>query len=79
MRIDQLQPRPSAAEPLEIPAELLSSVTRHQAHLAQLITSLQAAGLQDDMIESSVRVLVDSYADELTAAIRGMAKDAQNG
>ncbi|KQO12492.1 hypothetical protein [Sphingomonas sp. Leaf242] len=79
MRIDQLQPRPSAAEPLEIPAELLSSVTRHQAHLAQLIKSLQAAGLQDDMIESSVRVLVDSYADELTAAIRGMAKDAQNG
>jgi len=79
VRIDQLQPRPSAAEPLEIPAELLSSVTRHQAHLAQLITSLQAAGLQDDMIESSVRVLVDSYADELTAAIRGMAKDPQNG
>ena len=79
MRIDQLQPRPSAAEPLEIPAELLSSVTRHQAHLAQLITSLQAAGLRDDMIESSVRVLVDSYADELTAAIRGMAKDPQNG
>ncbi len=79
MRIDQLQPGPSAAEPLEIPAELLSSVTRHQAHLAQLITSLQAAGLQDDMIESSVRVLVDSYADELTTAIRGMAKDAQNG
>lgn len=75
MRIDQLQPRPSAAEPLEIPAELLSSVTRHQAHLAQLITSLQAAGLQDDMIESSVRVLVDSYAEELTTAIRSMAKD----
>lgn len=79
MRIDQLQPRPSAAEPLEIPAELLSSVTRHQAHLAQLITSLQAAGLQDDMIESSVRVLVDSYAEELTTAIRSMAKDQQNG
>jgi hypothetical protein len=79
VRIDQLQPRPSAAEPLEIPAELLSSVTRHQAHLAQLIMSLQAAGLQDDMIESSVRVLVDSYADELTAAIRSMAKDQQNG
>ncbi len=75
MRIDQLQPRPSAAEPLEIPVELLGSVTRHQAHLAQLIGSLKAAGLQDDMIESSVRMLVDSYADELTAAIRSMAKD----
>ena len=79
MRIDQLQPRPSAAEPLEIPAELLSSVMRHQAHLAQLIASLQAAGLQDDKIESSVRVLVDSYASELTSAIRGMAKGQHDG
>jgi hypothetical protein len=79
VRIDQLQPSPSAAEPLEIPAELLSSVTRHQTHLAQLIASLKAAGLQDDMIESSVRVLVDSYAEELTVAIRSMNKDRQDG
>lgn len=79
MRIDQLSPTPSAAEPLEIPAELLGSVSRHQAHLAALIASLQAAGLQEDMIEASVRTLVDSYADELTAAIRAMAKDQRHG
>lgn len=74
MRIDQLRPMPTAAEPLEIPAELLDSVHRHQAHLAALIASLQAAGLQEDMIEVSVRTLVDSYADELTLAIRAMVK-----
>lgn len=79
MRIDQLHPTPTAAEPLEIPAELLDSVARHQAHLAALIASLRAAGLQEDMVEASVRTLVDSYADELTVAIRGMVKDQHHG
>lgn len=79
MRIDQLHPTPTAAEPLEIPAELLDSVVRHQAHLAALIASLRAAGLQEDMVEASVRTLVDSYADELTVAIRGMMKDQHHG
>ncbi|WP_375391056.1 hypothetical protein [uncultured Sphingomonas sp.] len=74
MRIDQLRPPPTAAEPLEIPAELLDSVDRHQAHLAALIASLQVAGVQDDMIEASIRTLVDSYADELTTAVRAMMK-----
>lgn len=79
MRIDQLHPTPTAAEPLEIPAELLDSVARHQAHLAALIASLRAAGLQEDMVEASVRTLVDSYADELTVAIRGMVKGQHHG
>ncbi|UUL81823.1 hypothetical protein [Sphingomonas qomolangmaensis] len=74
MRIDQLHPTPTDAEPLEIPSELLESVQRHQAHLAALIASMQAAGVQDDTIETSVRTLVDSYADELTVAIREMMK-----
>ena len=79
MRIDQLRPTPSAAEPLEIPAELLDSVMRHQAHLATLIASMRAAGIQDDMVDVSVRTLIDSYADELTVAIRGMMKDQPHG
>ena len=79
MRIDQLNPSPTAAEPLEIPPELLASVIRHQAHLAALIASLRAAGLQEDLVEVSVRALVDSYADELTTAIRGMMKDQHHG
>ena len=79
MRIDQLRPIPTTAAPLEIPVELLGSVNRHQAHLAALIASLQAAGLQEDMIETSVRMLVDSYAGELTTAIRELAKDGHHG
>jgi hypothetical protein len=70
---------PTAAEPLEIPMELLGSVNRHQVHLAALIASLQAAGLKEDMIEVSVRTLVDSYADELTTAIRAMVQDRCHG
>ena len=79
MRIDQLRPMPTAAEPLDIPAELLDSVKRHQAHLAALIADFTAAGLQEDMIDASIRTLVDSYADELTIAIRAMAKDRNHG
>jgi hypothetical protein len=79
LRIDQLRPAPTAAEPLEIPPELLDSVVRHQAHLAALIASLRDAGLREDMVESSVRTLIDSYADELTLAIRQMMKDPYHG
>lgn len=78
MRIDQLQPCPTAAEPLEIPAELLGSVRRHQAHLSALVASMRAAGVQGDAIEASVRMLVDSYAQELTAAIRAMMQGARD-
>lgn len=73
MRIDQLQPRPTGAEPLDIPIELIDSVNRHQAHLAALVASLRGAGLPEDVVESSVRSLVDSYAQELTSAIHAMA------
>ncbi|USU07612.1 hypothetical protein NF700_10895 [Sphingomonadaceae bacterium OTU29MARTA1] len=74
MRIDQLTPTPTDAAPIEIPAELLDSVSRQQTHLARLVESLRAAGLQEAMIDTSVRSLVDSYAAELTAAIRTMSK-----
>lgn len=79
MRIDQLQPAPSVAEPLEIPPELLASVQRHQAHLSELIVSLRAAGLGEDVVDASIRTLVDSYAADLTAAIRAMMKAPQHG
>lgn len=79
MRIDQLQPTPSTAESLEIPAELLASVHRHQAHLFALIASLRAAGLGEDIVDASIRTLVDSYADDLTVAIRAMMKESHHG
>lgn len=79
MRIDQLQPLPSAAESLEIPPELMDSVHRHQAHLSALIASLRAAGLDEDVVDASVRALVDSYADDLTVAIRSMMREPRHG
>ena len=79
MRIDQLQPTPSTAEPLEIPAELLASVHRHQTHLAALIVSLRAAGVDEEMVDASIRTLVDSYANDLTVAIRAMMKEPHYG
>lgn len=79
MRIDQLQPSPRSADPLEIPSELLESVHRHQAHLSALVVSLRAAGLGEDVVDASVRTLVDSYADDLSVAIRTMMKDPHHG
>lgn len=74
MRITELHPPPTDAEPLDIPAELLDSVRRHQSHLASLVASLRAAGLSEEMVDASVRTLVDSYAEELTVAVRGLMK-----
>lgn len=79
MRIDQLHPTPTAAQALEIPAELLDSVHRHQTHLAALVVSFRAAGLKEEMVDASVRSLVDSYANELTIAIRAMMKKPHHG
>lgn len=79
MRIDQLQPAPTSAPPLEIPFQLLDSVLRHQAHLLALVESLRAAGLDESMVDASVRTLIDSYADDLTVAVRTMMKEPRHG
>jgi hypothetical protein len=79
MRIDQLQPTPTSALPLEIPSQLLDSVVRHQTHLSALVASLRAAGLEEGMVHASVRTLVDSYAVDLTAAIHAMMREAHRG
>ena len=52
----------------------MESVRRHQANLAALVESLRAAGVDENMVEASIRGLVDSYADELTRAVRQMLK-----
>lgn len=79
MRIDQLEPTPTSADPLEIPPELLDSVLRHQTHLSALVVTLRAAGLGEDTIDASVRTLVDSYANDLTVAIHAMMKEPRRG
>lgn len=75
VRIDQLQPTPTSAPPLEIPAALMDSVLRHQAHLADLIVSFRAAGLDEAVVDASIRTLIDNYAEDLTAAIRSMMRE----
>jgi hypothetical protein len=57
---------------LEIPIELRASLLRHEQHLAQLVSTLQAAGLSAEMIDASVSQLVESYREELVLAIHGM-------
>jgi hypothetical protein len=56
--------------PPELPAELRASVLRHQQHLARLVVSLRDAGVDEGVIEASVRQLVDSYGGELAVAMR---------
>ncbi|MEN2787476.1 hypothetical protein ACFOKI_03360 [Sphingomonas qilianensis] len=75
MRIDQLQPPLTAGAPLEIPPPLRDSVLRHQTHLLALIDSLRAAGLDELTVDASIRVLVESYAEDLASAIHAMMKD----
>jgi hypothetical protein len=54
---------------VDIPDELQPAVRRHQASLASLIANLRSAGIGEDMVESSIHALVESYRAELTAAI----------
>jgi hypothetical protein len=76
---DHLRHTLAASASLEVPAELLDSVARHQANLTALVASLRAAGLDENMIEVSVRTLTDSYADELTTVIRELMKGERRG
>lgn len=56
----------------ELPPELHASVQRHRAHLAELVASLRQAGLSDELINDSVRDLIESYRSELTDALRAL-------
>lgn len=62
----------------ELPAELQASLERHRRHLAALVASLRAAGVNDELIEHSVRQLIESYTAELTAALRSTVGSARD-
>jgi hypothetical protein len=55
---------------LVIPPELEESLQRHREHLAQLVTSLRCAGMDQLQIERSISVIVDSYKEELIRAMK---------
>ena len=69
---DTLSPIPLYVPEGCVPPELQESVQRHQRHLAALVESLRAAGLGDEVIEESVGQLLESYRQELTAAMRAL-------
>jgi hypothetical protein len=66
---------PPRLEQEAIPPELEESVQRHQRHLVALVESLRAAGVGEEVIEASVDQLLDSYRDELTAAMRALVME----
>jgi hypothetical protein len=70
-----LTPQYQAPEEGDLPSELQASVQRHREHLTALVTSLRSAGLPEEMIDASVRQLVESYGVELSAALRALRKD----
>lgn len=67
-------PFPLVPDESELPPELQASVRRHQNHLAALVASLRAAGVDEAVVETSVRQLVESYGIELTAAMQALVR-----
>jgi hypothetical protein len=56
----------------KIPAELQEVASRHQQHVAELITKLRSVGLEDQIIERSVDQLIASYRAELMRAVKAL-------
>ena len=59
---------------LDVPLELEASIQRHRVHLAQLVRNMQNAGVSANQIEESISVIVTSYKEELTQAIKSMVR-----
>jgi hypothetical protein len=47
---------------------------RHRENLGQLVRSLHSAGLNDQQIEASVSLIVESYKEELLRAIKALVE-----
>lgn len=62
----------------DLPPELQASVQRHQEHLAALVVSLRAAGVDEGLIDASVKQLLTSYGAELTEAMRTLVRRPAN-
>lgn len=69
-----VNPLPGMPDESELPPELQASVRRHHQHLAALVASLRAAGVDEAIVETSVRQLVESYSVELTAAMQALVR-----
>ena len=67
-----LMDRVQATDPTSLPPGIISSIERHKARVAELVTALRGAGMSDDIIDSSVRSVVASYEQELVKALRDL-------
>lgn len=72
MLVSEADPAGRAPDRSSLPPELQASVWRHQEHLRALVVSLRAAGVDESVVEASVKQLVSSYALELTAALQAL-------
>lgn len=59
---------------LDVPEALQDSLKRHRENLAQLVRNLHSAGLDNQQIEASVSVIVESYKEELLRAIKALVE-----
>ncbi|MBV8688190.1 MAG: hypothetical protein JOZ90_03330 [Alphaproteobacteria bacterium] len=59
---------------IEIPDELSGVATRHQQHVAELVSGLRSFGVDDQLIERSVDELIASYRAELVTAIKRLKR-----
>lgn len=57
---------------LQIPDELQEVAIRHQRHVADLVSQLRSAGMDDNAIERGVDQLIASYRAELVEAIKAL-------
>lgn len=62
----------------DLPPGLHASVIRHRRDLAALVASLRAAGVDETIVQTSVRELIESYGLELAAAIRALMGEARH-
>jgi hypothetical protein len=59
---------------IDIPDALRGVATRHQRHVGELVSSLRAFGVDDQIIERSVDQLMGSYRAELVTAIKTLKR-----
>lgn len=61
----------------DIPEQLLEVATRHQEHVAELVSKLTQVGMDEDLIERSVDQLISSYRAQLLEAVKALGEQCR--
>lgn len=67
--IEELAPELTRARTEDLPPQIMAINQRHVDALYKLISTMRAAGIDEDMVRSSVRDVVSSYEQELVDAL----------